>query len=93
MTKFEVFLSKIANNFLLSLDEKTRERIKSSLRELETDPYRNRSGADLKKLHSTHKPDLYRLRVGDFRAMYFISGNKVKVTEIIRRGKGYEWLD
>ena len=93
MTKSEVFLSRIASGFLLSLDGKTRERIKTLLRELGADPYRSRSGADIKKLHGFQKPDLYKVRIGDFRAMYFISDKTVKVTEIIRRGKGYEWLD
>ena len=32
-------------------------------------------------------------RVGKFRIIYVIDGRKVKVTDIITRGKGYKWLD
>ncbi|MBI4154065.1 type II toxin-antitoxin system RelE/ParE family toxin [Candidatus Woesearchaeota archaeon] len=76
-----------------NLDRKTAERIKFALRALEDDPFQPRSGADIKKLHGFEKPSLYRLRIGDYRALYFIVERQVKVTEIIRRGKGYEWLE
>lgn len=34
-----------------------------------------------------------RLRMGDFRVVYFVEARDVKVTEIFRRRKGYKWLD
>lgn len=86
-------VSKIALDYLTSLNEKTKERIKASLKELEIDPYKPRPKADIKKLHGHHKPEFYRIRTGDFRAIYTISGNKIMVTEIMPRSKGYEWLD
>jgi mRNA-degrading endonuclease RelE of RelBE toxin-antitoxin system len=33
------------------------------------------------------------MRIGDYRAVYFIVGDEVRVTEIIHRSKGYKWLE
>lgn len=93
MTKFSVFLSKTAEKELNSLDKKTQERIRSSLKELENDPFQPRPKADIKKLHKMSKHQFHRVRIGDYRAVYTIEGKIIKVTRIIPRGKGYEWLD
>ena len=77
----------------MSLDSKTSTTIKSHLKELEDDPYISRPKADIKRLHGMEEPHMFRLRIGDYRAIYFVEGNEVKVTEIIHRGKGYDWLD
>jgi len=86
-------VSETAGRFLSDLDSKTVTRLKAALLGLETDPFRPRPRADIKKLHGFEKPYMYRLRVGDFRIIYFIIGNDVKITEIMTRGKGYEWMD
>ena len=93
MAKFNVFLSKTADKELNKLDKQTQDRIRTALRELETDPFQPRSKADIKKLHKMTKHQFYRLRVGNYRAIYAIEDTEIKVTRIIPRGKGYEWLD
>lgn len=93
LTKFNVLLSPVAGKFLSGMDEKTRERIKAGLRNLGEDPFRRRPKADIKKLEGSRNPELYRMRIGDFRALYAVIGKDVRITEIIKRGKGYEWLD
>jgi len=35
------------------------------------------------------REDLYKLRIGDYRAVYAVEGTMVWVTEIFLRGKGY----
>ena len=67
--------------------------MRSSLKELENDPFQPRPKADIKKLHKMSKHQFYRLRVGSYRAVYAVENTDVKVTRIISRGKGYEWLD
>ncbi|MFO7837718.1 MAG: hypothetical protein R6V83_13830 [Candidatus Thorarchaeota archaeon] len=52
-----------------------------------------RSGADMKKLVSVGDLPLCRLRIGDYRAIYFVDGEEVKVTQMIHRNKGYKWLE
>lgn len=90
--KFEVLLSETAVNQLRGIDKKIQKTIKRHLKELATDPFRKRAKADIKKLKGFKEPELFRLRVGKFRIIYSIEKSKVKVTEIIRREKGYKWL-
>lgn len=71
------------------MDPKGEARIRRGLSQLATDPYRPRSGADLKKIVGAGPP-LYRLRVGDWRALYFVVDLQVKVTSIRRREKAYD---
>ena len=93
MAKFNVLLSRTAEKELNSLDKKTQERVRAGLKELENDPFQPRPKADIKKLHKMSKHELYRLRIGNYRAVYAVENTDIKITRIIRRGKGYEWLD
>lgn len=77
---------------LNKLEEDTKNRIMKELQILKEDPYHKRSGADIKKLQGFANPTLFRLRVGDFRAVYTIRDEIVKVTDIFPRKKGYKWL-
>ena len=88
---FDIRLHPDAVKFLKGLDEDSRNRIKSTLRSLEDDPFKNRSKAGIKKLKGTKgREDLYRLRIGDYRAVYAVEGDIVWVTEILLRGKVYK---
>jgi mRNA interferase RelE/StbE len=75
--------------FLNALDAETKERIKEGLGKLKSNPLDN----DVKKLKGTKgKQDLYRLRIGDYRAIFSIEDDVVYVLEIIPREHGYKWL-
>ena len=76
---FKVLLSRTSISQLNSLNEKIIKRIKESLQYLKEDPYMSRSGADIKKLKTFDDPKLYRLRVGDYRIIYFVLKDEVKV--------------
>ena len=88
MTKFKVFLSRTAVSQLKTLNKKIEERIKTGIKNLENGPFLARSGADIKKLVSKSDPPLYRLRIGDYRVIFFVIDKSVKVTEIFPRKKG-----
>jgi mRNA interferase RelE/StbE len=89
--KYRGMLHQRAVKFLEDMDKRTRDRIKRSLRKLQEDPIRSRSGADIKRLVGTRgRQDLFRLRVGDFRVIYAAEGDAVWITEIFSRGKGYQ---
>jgi len=75
------------------LDEKTASRMKIALSELANDPFTSRAKADIKKLHGFEKNPLYRMRIGDYRAVYFVIDSIVKVTDVILRNKGYDWIE
>ena len=89
MTKFQVLLSETARKDLDAMGAKDAARIRRGLSQLATDPYRPRSGADIRKLVAVDPP-LYRLRVGDWRALYFVVEDQVKVTSIRRRENAYD---
>jgi mRNA interferase RelE/StbE len=88
-----VLLSRTALKELKALDDKNQKRLKAGLRKIEGEPFKSRSGADIKKLRGTQDPVLYRLRVGTYRVIYAVMGKEVKVTEIIHRSKGYSFLE
>ena len=75
------------------LDARQGERLRIRLEEFEVDPFRPRPKADIKNCGKHHGVTFYRLRVGDFRAVYVVNRDEVKVTEIFRRGRGYRWLE
>ena len=93
MSKYRVLLSQTAVSQLSLLETKQKERVKDTLAHLEDDPFRRRSSSDIKKLVTPNEPPLFRLRIGDYRAIYFVIDNEIRVTEIIHRSKGYKWLD
>ena len=83
-----VLVSQTASRQLNALPANERRRLVKGLRALEEDALRPRPGADIKKLEGTEPPK-YRLRVGDWRAVYAVSDKEVRVLEIFRRGRGY----
>ena len=90
--KFSVLVSDTARKFLQRRPAKERERIKKGLSCLSEDPFTSRPNADIKKLQGK-KRDYYRLRIGDFRAIYIVEENIVRVAYIMIRQKDYSWLD
>lgn len=91
--EFTVLVSKRAKRQLQRLPRQLSERIKKKLRVLEKDPFQSRSGADLRLVWPHDDPPLYRLRVGDFRVLYFVLQREVRVTEVRHRSKAYRGLD
>lgn len=69
------------------------EKIKDKLKKLKKEPWKTRAKLDVKKLKTTRNTKLYRLRVGEYRVIYAVQNDEVKVTEIIHRSKGYKFLD
>ncbi len=86
--RYRVTLSETAVRQLRKLETAERGRIARALRALEADPFRPRPKADIRALEGTD-PKKYRLRVGDYRAVYAVVGSEVKVLEIFARGRGY----
>jgi len=70
--------------YLDSLEEKERARCYASLKRLEEDPVTS----DIKKLHGKRGP-IYRLRAGEHRLIYLLSGQEALVQDAFRRGGGY----
>ncbi len=85
---FRVTLSETATRQLRKLPPNPRSRIVRGLRVLEDDPFRPRPKADIRPIEGT-EPKKYRIRIGDYRAVYAIVGREVKIIEVFARGRGY----
>ena len=68
-------------------------RIRGRLAALAEDPIRARPRADIRLLWGHDDPPLYRLRVVDYRVLYFVREKEVRVTEILHRSQAYRGLD
>lgn len=85
-----VLLSSRAQKEFKNLAGKIQNRIREALKNLASSSKR----LDIKKLKGVDgREDLYRLRVGDYRIIYYPEGKVIKVIRIEHRSKGYGWLD
>lgn len=85
---FRVTLSETAVRQLRRLPKDTRNRIGRALRVLEEDPFRPRPKADIRVIEGI-EPRKYRLRIGEYRAIYAVVKDEVRVIEVFIRGRGY----
>jgi mRNA interferase RelE/StbE len=92
LTNYKVLLSETARAQLKRLPNKLQKRIKKALSELGTDPYKPRPKCDIKKIKGP-KRYYYRLRIGNYRAIYVVDDKKVKVAKILPRSKAYDWIE
>ncbi len=92
MTGYDVLLSTTAAKEFKLLQEIVRNRIREKLNELAKDPYNNSHGLDTKKLSGTDRI-YYRLRVGNYRIIYFLDENTIKVVRIATGSDAYSWLE
>lgn len=80
---------------LAALDERSYRRIRAALQRLEEEPYRARAGTDLKKRKELRDgAGLYRLRIGENRAVYAAIGTSREVFVLVveKREVGYARL-
>ena len=84
---YKVLVSSTFQKQFNALSKNVQKHIKSGLKELEKDPIRARSGADITPLSVT-KPQKHRLRVGEYRIIYLIQNKTVRVIELFKRGRG-----
>ena len=85
---FRITLSGTAVRQLRKLPKDIRIRIVRGLRVLEEDPFRPRPKADIRMVEGTD-PRKYRLRIGEYRAIYAVARDEVKIIEVFVRGRGY----
>ena len=80
--QYTVMLSPDVQKYLDSLDRKRIKNIKKRLKELESDPFKPRAGCDIDIVAGSGRPPMYRLRMGEFRATYFVEEQAVYVTDL-----------
>jgi mRNA interferase RelE/StbE len=79
---FTVMLSPDAQKYLDGLDKKRAGNVRKHLKELEKDPFKPRAACDIDIVAGSGRPPMYRLRMGEFRAMYFVEEQAVYVTDL-----------
>ena len=90
---YEVKLRRDVIKILAGMSPRLRARVISGLYALRTNPYESRAGTDIVRLRGTKgREDLFRLRIGDYRAIYAVVEKVVYVTDLFHRGKGYKQL-
>jgi mRNA-degrading endonuclease RelE of RelBE toxin-antitoxin system len=83
-----VLLSESADREYSRLPARARERIHAAFLSLA-----NAERGDVKRLKGTRgREDLYRLRVGDYRVVFAPSESEIRVTRILLRSEGCDWL-
>jgi len=65
-------------------------KIRSTLKKIEQDPFTRRPGIHIRKLSGFHLRR-WRVRVGDYRIIYHVEGEVIKVIEVFPRGRGYRF--
>jgi mRNA interferase RelE/StbE len=84
----EVLLSGPAERDLGRLPTDQRSRVRKGLLHFATT-----GRGDLKRLRGVNRgPDLFRLRIGNYRVVFELTAAQVRVTRIFHRGEGYDWL-
>ena len=84
----DVLLSDRAQREFGRLPSIVRQRIRKALVE-----FASTGRADLKRLVGTRgREDLFRLRVGEYRVVFALTETEIRVTRIIHRSEGYDWL-
>lgn len=82
-----VLLHPDVEKYLDSLQDNEKRRCYESLKKLSKDPFKPRSGCDIKKMSGDKS--FYRLRVGNHRFLYIVKDDEVMVEEAFKREKGY----
>jgi mRNA-degrading endonuclease RelE of RelBE toxin-antitoxin system len=75
-------LSPDAQKYLDNLDKKRAGIIRKHPKELKKDPFKPRAGCDIDIVAGSNRPPMYRLRMGEFRATYFVEDQAVYVTDL-----------
>ena len=86
--RFRVTVSETATRQLKTLPKEVRRRVVRGVEVLRENPFRPRPKADILRIEGT-EPEKYRLRIGEYRAIYPVLDDDVKVIEVFARGRGY----
>lgn len=91
MKTYSVLLNPKTAKELNRLPKEAVENLKDGLKHLKTNPTSARSGVDVKHLVGTSDPKLYRLRVGRYRAIFWVDEARaeVLVEKIALRRRAY----
>jgi addiction module RelE/StbE family toxin len=85
---YKILASETFQRQFKKIEKKFKYNILEGLNNLSEDPFTPRTGADILPVKGT-KSQKYRLRVGDYRIIYCVEEDIVKVIEVFTRGRDY----
>ena len=85
---YQILASETFQRQFKKIDKKLKGKILDGVHNLSEDPFTPRTGADILPVKGT-KPQKYRLRVGDYRIIYCVEEDIVKIIEVFTRGRDY----
>lgn len=85
--RYELYISPSALKDLNNLSTNDRDSMKTKLKLLTLDPFDNT--IDITQLRGTHQPIYYRIKSGDYRAIYHIEDKGIYVDKIGHRKNIY----
>ena len=89
--RYEIMLSPEAIQDLKSLNARTRAEVRDGVeKHLRHGPGKT-TKSRIKRLRGVSRPE-FRLRVGDVRVFYDVSGQKVQVLAIVQKAEASAWL-
>ena len=78
---------------LQAMPPEPRKAMEKALASLVEDPSGKRSGLDVRRLTATPGTNVYRVRVGEWRAAFLLRGRAIEVVRVFHRSEGYSWLE
>jgi len=84
---YELYISPSALKELQKLDPNERDSIKTKLKLLVLDPFNN--SIDFTQLRGKHRPIYYRIKSGDYRAIYHIEDERIYIDKVGHRKNIY----
>jgi len=82
-----------AAEFFRALAPAPKKALRQALDRLREDPSGKKHDLDVRWLEGDRSQGLRRLRVGTFRVIFAVKGDVIRVTRIMHRSTGYDWLD
>ena len=92
MTSYKVLVSGTASKEFIALQKRELGRIRESLNELAEDPYNIFKRLDTKKLSGANHT-YFGLWIGEYRVIYYLQEETIRVVRIATRSDAYSWLD
>ncbi|MCZ7362793.1 MAG: type II toxin-antitoxin system RelE/ParE family toxin [Candidatus Methanoperedens sp.] len=84
---YELYISPSALKELRKLDSNEKDSLKTKLKLLALDPFN--TSIDITQIRGKHQPIYYRIKSGDYRAIYYIEGKGIYVDKIGHRKNIY----
>lgn len=92
MTSYKVLVSSTASKKFKTLLRKEQCRVREKLKELTENSHNNSNRLDIKKLSGTNHR-YFRQSIVDYRVIYFLQEETIRVVRIATRSDAYPWLD